>query len=289
MRGLSAVVATYQRDAPLRKLFDSLLQNECDCLEVIVVDQNKNNLIDNLIQEYAGSLNIKHLKIDVPNQSTARNYGAKYATYPLICFPDDDCWFDSNSIGRVLNHFDQKATTDLLIINWRQGPFSQSKSMTLTKERIFSYRAPITYSTYIMFFKTTVFFDLGCFEESIGIGKYIGSGEDTELLFRAARAGCAIYYDADTFVNHKYTPHTDRDPLALRVRQRGSGFMYRKFKLSYYVILRGFVSPLFKMIVCMNWKKSKAHYNMFRGRLEGFIYAVKENNATQKQITFNKS
>src|SRR5829696_4364432 len=186
MNGISAIVATYKRNVQLKKLFDSLISNQCDCLEIIVVDQNKDNLIDGLIIEYQQYLAISHFKIDVPNQSYARNYGAAKAKYPVICFPDDDCWFDNDSITKVLGFFERNKETDLLIINWHQNVLKNDRSMELTKAKIFSYKAPTSYSTYVLFFKRDVFFKLGCFMETIGLGRYIGSGEDTEVIFRAA-------------------------------------------------------------------------------------------------------
>lgn len=277
MTGISAIVATYKRSHQLKNLFDSLVSNHCDCLEVIIVDQNKDGLIDNLISEYSQHLTIEHLKIDVPNQSLARNAGAVRAKYPIICFPDDDCWFDNDSIAKILNDFERDKELELLIINWRQNPATNNESMALTKEKIFSYKAPATYSTYVLFFKRNVFFKLGCFMETIGLGRYIGGGEDTELIFRAAKHNFKMYYDADIFVNHNHTATVERNLQSIRSRQRGTGYIYSKYKLSYFVILRGFSSPFLKMITCMNFRNAQAHYNTFMARLEGFMYGMKEN------------
>lgn len=276
MIGISAIIATYKRETQLKQLFDSFVSNNCSGLEVIVVDQNKDNLIDALIAEYKSVLNITHLKIEVANQSYARNYGASYARHSLICFPDDDCWFDNDSINKILEHFQYNATTDLLIINWRQSPVASSQSMALSKKDIFSYKAPTNYATYVMFFKTEVFFRLGCFIETIGLGRYIGGGEDTELIFRTAKNGFKIYYEGSIYVNHKYTDSTERDLKSIRARQRGTGFVYSRFKLSRFVILRGFFAPFLKMIFSMNLRKSQVHYNIFMARMEGFMYGFKK-------------
>lgn len=275
MLGVSAIVATYKRNAPLKKLFDSLVLNNSSRLEVIVVDQNRDGLIDELVAEYNNALDIIHLKIEAPNQSYARNYGATHARYPLLCFPDDDCWFDDDSIAKVIDYFTLHINTDLLIINWRQSLVPDSGPTTLSKQKIFSYKAPTDYATYELFFRKEAFFRLGCFTETIGLGKYIGGGEDTELIFRTAKYGMTIHYDPSIYVNHKHTPITDRDFKSVRSRERGTGFVYAQFKLNHFVIARGFLSPLLRMVFCGNVTNSRIYYNVFMARMEGFIYGLK--------------
>src|SRR5688572_9200211 len=128
MQGISAVVATYRRRDELKRLFDSVLANSIANIELIVVDQNQDGLLDAVIQEYNTRLDILHLKMEVPNQSKARNFGATKAKYPVICFPDDDCWFEPDSLRKVQSYFDKNPATDLLIINWKQNPVVHTHS-----------------------------------------------------------------------------------------------------------------------------------------------------------------
>ena len=82
MIGLSAIVATYNRKKELERLLHSFVVNKYESLaEVIIVDQNKDHLIDDLIKVYRTQLTIKHLKCNEPNQSKARNFGASQAEF----------------------------------------------------------------------------------------------------------------------------------------------------------------------------------------------------------------
>ncbi|MBD0332383.1 MAG: glycosyltransferase family 2 protein [Chitinophagaceae bacterium] len=275
MEGISAIVATYNRKAELERLLKSLVSNNCDTLEVIIVDQNKNNLIDGLINEYSNLLSIKHIKIDVPNQSMARNIGAREAKYPIICFPDDDCWFEDNALNGIIKYFRENSQTDLLIINWNQNVNKASQSLRFTKRLIYSFRAPMGYNTYVIVFKKDAFFRLGCFNETIGLGQYIGSGEDSELIFRAAKNNLYIFHDTTIKVNHKYTPNLSRDLTSIRSRQRGIGYIYSKYLLFSFVPVRGLCSPLLSSLFCFDRKKTRAHFYTFLGRLEGLSYGFK--------------
>jgi glycosyltransferase involved in cell wall biosynthesis len=274
MKGISAVIATYRRKDELVRLFDSMVKNNIAELEAIVVDQNQDGLLDDVIEQYRSRLDILHLKMTEANQSKARNYGASKAKYPVVCFPDDDCWFEEDSLVKVQSFFDQSASTDILVINWKQNPVVHTGSSTLTKTEIFSFRA-VGYVTYVLFFNSGIFQKLGGFLETIGIGQYIGGGEDSELTFRAARQNLNIYYRADIAVNHKYIPILSRDLNTIRARQRAMGLMYAKYEVPKFVVFKGLTAPLLKMAFCMSKRKAMEYYNMFIGRKEGFVYGLK--------------
>jgi glycosyltransferase involved in cell wall biosynthesis len=273
MKGISAVVATYNRKTELENLFQSLLLSQFKEFELIIVDQNTDGLIDALVKEYQESLSIVHLKYGETNQSKARNYGAKQAKYPVVCFPDDDCWFDPDSFFKVVTHF-EKNQTDLLIVKWKQHPGFPSTSQKLHKKAIYSFRS-VGYATIVLFFRKEVLIALGGFTETIGIGQYIGGGEDSELTFRAVRNHLNIYYDASIYVNHKYAPINTRSQSIIRTRQRAMGMIYAQYDIPYHIIARGLASPLLKMVIPGNIKRSSEYYNMFLGRWEGFLYTMK--------------
>lgn len=274
MKGISAVVATYRRKDELGRLFDSVISNQLQQIEMIVVDQNQDGLLDELIASYRDRLDIVHIKMKEANQSKARNLGASKAKYPVVCFPDDDCWFENDSLVKVVQYFDENPTTDLLVINWKQNPVVHRESFPLTSRQVFSFRG-VGYVTYVLFFNQGIFQQLGGFMETIGIGKYIGGGEDSELTFRAASRGYKIYYHSGIAVNHKYIPITSRDLATIRARQRAMGLMYARYKVPSYVVFRGLAAPLLKMAFCMNRQKAREYYNMFLGRKEGLAYGLK--------------
>jgi glycosyltransferase involved in cell wall biosynthesis len=274
MKGISAVVATYQRKEELRRLFDSLIQSPTQNMELIIVDQNRNGLLDELIDAYRPLLQLKHLKLTEANQSRARNLGAAEAQYDIVCFPDDDCWFEPGAFAAVQDHFDGNPKTELLIINWAQAPRRIETSQVLKRNEVFSFRS-VGYVTYVQFYRIEAFRKLGGFLEDVGIGRFIGGGEDSELTFRALQRNMHVYYEASIRVNHHYIPVQTRAHHIIRARQRGMGMVYAAYDIPYHVILRGMLAPLFKMVTSMDRKRSGEFYNIFRGRLEGFVYTLR--------------
>jgi glycosyltransferase involved in cell wall biosynthesis len=287
MTGISAIVATYRRKTELKRLLDSIIENNCPHLELIIVDQNTDNLIDKLVADYSVKLDITHIKVTVANQSMARNIGAEKAKYSTLCFPDDDCWFESNALNKVSSHFQIRPSTDLLVINWKQNIINYHESSFLTKKEIFSFRS-VGYVTYVLFFKKEAFISLGGFIENMGLGQYIGGGEDTEITFRAADSAFAIYYDSSIDVNHKYTNIYDRALSSIRTRERGMGYLYGKYNLPYFIKIRGFIAPLVHMILSLDPKKWKAYYNIFMARLEGYMYVKKTEDIKKEKTDIRK-
>ncbi|TCJ19319.1 glycosyltransferase family 2 protein [Flaviaesturariibacter flavus] len=284
MKGISAVVATYQRKDELQRLFDSVLENIVPDLELIIVDQNRDGLLDELIESYSTVLSLKHIKLTEANQSRARNVGAAQARFGIICFPDDDCWFERGAFAAVERHFEENSDTELLIINWAQAPGRIETSQALTRNEVFSFRS-VGYVTYVQFYRAEAFRSLGGFLEDVGIGRFIGGGEDSELTFRALQRGMRVYYEAGIRVNHHYIPVQARAHHIIRARQRGMGMVYAAYDIPYYVIFRGMVAPLLKMVVAMNRKKSGEFYNIFRGRLEGFVYTLRNRRRQHRPAT----
>ncbi len=277
MRGISAVIATYKRREQLQVLLNSMVQNKVRCVEAIIADQNTDGLIDDIVEEYSQVLDIKHLKITEANQSKARNIGAEHAKYPVICFPDDDCWYEPDTLQKVIDHFeDDTQQTDLLIINWRQHPIQLPQSSPIEKKALFSFRA-VGYGTIVLYFKTEVFKKLGGFNETIGIGKYIGGGEDSELTFRAMSKKMKLYYSKEIGINHLYNPIITRDLSVIRTRQRAMGYLYAKYHVPYWVVLKGITAPFVKMIWSVSSaSKRRQFYNMCCARMEGFFYGLKK-------------
>lgn len=274
-------MATYRRKEELRRLFDSVLLQPPTLFELIIVDQNRDGLIDDLLEEYRSRLPLVHLRMEEANQSKARNLGAATARYELLCFPDDDCWFDTGALKGVQLHFERQPATDLLIINWVQNPYRHDLSGELRRKEVFSFRS-VGYVTYVQFYRREVFTSLGGFLDNVGIGQFIGGGEDSELTFRAVQRGLRVFYEAGIRVNHHYIPVQTRSHSVIRARQRGMGMVYAVYDIPYLVILRGMMAPLVRMVFSMNRKKSGEFYNIFRGRLEGFVHTLRQRRARRQ-------
>jgi len=90
---VSVIIATYRRADVLFDTVNSIMLNEYENYEVIVVDQTEDhpqkirNYLHELSNKYA---NFKYLKISIPNLPLARNIGRRFAKGDIIIYIDDD-------------------------------------------------------------------------------------------------------------------------------------------------------------------------------------------------------
>lgn len=104
---ISLVIATINRVKELENLFESLVKVEYEKqkLEVIIIDQNQDERLKKIIEEYKKYLRIKYIKSNIVGLSKNRNIGIKNSSGEIICFPDDDCQFLSDTLQNVYKEF----------------------------------------------------------------------------------------------------------------------------------------------------------------------------------------
>ena len=124
---LSIIIPVYNVEKYLRKCLDSVLDQDIDNYEIIVVNDGSKDNSQLIIDEYKE----KHPKIIKslikPNGglSSARNYGVKYAEGEYICFIDSDDYVEKNHYKKMLD-LAIKDNADLVVTDfeyvWENNP-----------------------------------------------------------------------------------------------------------------------------------------------------------------------
>lgn len=180
MTGLSLVVATCGRTRELRAFLDSLLSVTDSGVEVIIADQNPDDRVARILADHA--LPTRHLRLDRPNASAARNAGAALARHGWLGFPDDDCRFLPDTLHRLrqaLPHaplvtgvtVDETGTPNIL--RWRRdsgrfGAWDMWRCMTEST----------------LFLQKPLFTAIGGFDPAFGPGAPFPAAEGAEMLLR---------------------------------------------------------------------------------------------------------
>ena len=105
---LSFIVPVYNIEKYLRKCVDSLLAQEYEDYEIILVDDGSPDGCPAICDTYAAD----HEKIHVIHQengglSAARNAGLKVAKGEYICFVDSDDYWESNVLGGLMTQIER--------------------------------------------------------------------------------------------------------------------------------------------------------------------------------------
>jgi glycosyltransferase involved in cell wall biosynthesis len=96
----SLIVPTIARTNELKRLLESLAQQEFCDYEVILVDQNYDDRIQEVVDEFVDRVPL--IRVSCPKgASKARNVGLSLAIGEIIAFPDDDCWYSPGLLRNI--------------------------------------------------------------------------------------------------------------------------------------------------------------------------------------------
>lgn len=277
MRGISFIMATVGRVAEVSECIASLARQTCRDFELIVVDQNKDARLVPVLEEAAQhGFPIKHLRQDVPNQCIARNSGIAVAAHDVVAFPDDDCWYDSDVVEKVLRRMAQQDQPDGVVIRWQEAAPVGKEPHVVSGKKLRQFREVDT-SMIVMLFRRELFATMEGFDVQFGLHSWYGGGEETDLILRFLSANRRVVYEPDILVHHPLksklaTAAPAEQFRRFRSRSRGVGGLYAKHRLALYVVARGLVVPWFRAIVFFFRPQFAAmHAGIAIGRLEGFI------------------
>ena len=201
--GISIIIPTLGRKKELYDLLESIrLTVDRLCYEIIIVDQNRDGLLNDLLQT-AGNLPIQHCLVPFSGLAQARNFGIKKAAMPYLFFADDDMRFLPGALQRSWDFLENNkefwAVSGCMIDenNSRAVSCFASGAHKLDLKRHF--RGYFIESS-ILFRKKL--FDEYEFDESLGCGRFHGAEEGADLLFRVLSDGKSIYYDPEVKYHH---------------------------------------------------------------------------------------
>ncbi|MDP2881242.1 MAG: glycosyltransferase family A protein [Azonexus sp.] len=253
----SLILATLGRTDDVGQVIRSLAAQSDRRFELIVVDQNPDDRLQPYLQEgMRAGLDLKHLRLDRPSLSGARNLGLSIASGEIVAFPDDDCWYEPDTIKNMLATFEVTPSLDGVIGHWVEQAAAQNripKSELLSNADWRCFRGGNA-SSITLFIKRKLLTELGGFDERFGVGQWYGAAEETDFILRALASGARLQSTPDVCVHHRFSTlpaiRLLEECRNARKRARGTGGIYAKHRLDVWVVVRGlfapFVTPLFK-------------------------------------------
>lgn len=271
----SLVVATLGRDREVAELFDSLLAQGRQDLEVIVVDQNEDDRLGAIEAAYASRLRVRRLRSAIRNANNARNLGLRHARGEIVTFPDDDCLYPPGVLDRVDAAFAADPSLHVLT-----GP-AASPEGGLGSGRWRAESGPIDLGNvwtsvieFNLFLRRGTALALGGFDEGMGPGSRFGSAEGNDLVCRAIALGVGARYDAALRIVHPDKRLTDIAVERAERYGRGLGFALRRNRAPVATRLTFLLRPLGGVAVSLlrgRMHDAGYYWMTFRGRLAGLM------------------
>ena len=271
----SLLMATVGRTKELHGFLASLREQTYRDFELLVVDQNPDDRLRPVLEEYKSEFPILHLRTDVRGLSRARNLGLKFVSGELLAFPDDDCQYPLNLLATVARTF---ASRELDGVTGRSvdkrgetssGRFAAEPGLV---DKFNVWGRGISY---------TIFVRAGSvrglrFDEDLGAGAGTtwGSGEETDYLLRLLERGARVEYDPNLVVVHSsFVPPYDAEARRKAYAYGcGMGHLLRRHGYPWQVKGVRLARPLGGAVLSvagLRVAKAGYHWSIFRGRLKG--------------------
>ncbi|WP_219642109.1 glycosyltransferase family A protein [Cohnella sp. CFH 77786] len=274
---VSLILATVDRLAEVENFLEKLDLQTYRNFELIIVDQNEDDRLVPIIERCRAKFDILRLR-SPRGLSRARNVGLQHVTGDIVSFPDDDCWYEPDLLGRAVLLFDRNPKA--LIITGRSidacGNDAVGKFDTVEGyvDKINVWRRAVSFT---IFLKKEAADAIGGFDEEIGVGAgtIYHSGEETDYLLRALNQ-FSVYYYPDLTVRHpnplkQFTPQIIR-----RAYRYGCGFgkVVTKHQYTARFKIGALLKPFLGMMLfwtAFQFPKSMYYWNSFKGRLRGML------------------
>lgn len=252
---ISLVLATYGTGHDLDRFFDSVIAQDDDRVEIIVVDQNATDEVRDLCKRYANELTIRHMTAQ-PGLSRARNVGIARCRGAIIAFPDDDCWYPAGLLAAVRQQFARDPDLDGMTCRCtdehgrlaaggdgrRPGP--------ITKHNVWMRGVSAT-----LFLRADTVRRVGFFDESLGLGSSTDfkSGEETDYILRVIAMGGRMIYLPSLRVFHPLPPTGCTSGGVARSWSYGLGWgrVLRKHRYDPLQLVYHFAYPLLGSLVAL--------------------------------------
>ena len=273
---ISLILATIQRTEEVEYFLCKLLEQTYKEIEVILVDQNFDDRLITIIHKIKDRIPIIHINSQ-PGLSKARNIGLPYAKGEIIAFPDDDSWYPPDLLATIIEFFSNYLDWDGItgtassgknessIWKWDRDP----GRCTLTN--VWQRGMSIT-----CFLTRRVIDTIGLFDKELGLGSPTPwqSGEETDYLIRAIKAGYHIQYLPDLLVHHLDTlpDYTEQVIQKAYFSGCGMGHVLQKHSYPFLYSLSTVVRPLLsatRAIVNGHPKKATYFKAIAHGRWQG--------------------
>ena len=176
---ISMVMGTLNRKELMERAVESILAQSYTDFEIIIVDQSE-EINEDVEKKDA---RIKYVHISEKGLSLARNIGLKMASGDIIGLMDDDAVYEHSILGDVSEIFSENDKIGFIsgqIIDINNMGKEQKSAPQRALNQINFFRHCLSAALFIR--KQTIsglFFD-----EDLGIGRYLGSAEESDIVLQ---------------------------------------------------------------------------------------------------------
>jgi glycosyltransferase involved in cell wall biosynthesis len=197
MPRFSLIVPTAGRTAEVRKLLTSIVAQNRNDLELIVVDQNDDDRIVPLLETLPSCIAVMHLRQEEKGSPVARNAGLAAASGEIIAFPDDDCWYPIDLLNRIDDWFNAHSEYAVLAVGALDNEGLSSGNRWV--QNACDIRPLNAMRTT---FASSLFISAVQAARSLRFDPKLPAGEETDFILRLLATGLRGRFDRSLHIHH---------------------------------------------------------------------------------------
>jgi hypothetical protein len=205
------IIATRNRPHDLRRVLESLTQQTFTDFKVLVVDQSDDVTENGSMIAALGDDRFHHIPTATRGKSRALNEALlSHSSATRLVFTDDDCDMLPSWLDTVCDAFHRHPSAGIIFGSLVPIPHDPSEvfvpGIEFNEERVFD--APLLRSHGLlgmganMAIPRTTFEQVGLFDNDLGPGGVLFTGEECELMYRCSGSGLSIVQEPSVTVRH---------------------------------------------------------------------------------------
>jgi glycosyltransferase involved in cell wall biosynthesis len=268
---MNLIMATLGRSDEIIILLDSLLSQSYKNFDLTIVDQNDDDRVEKIYNQYKDKLDLLYYQCDKKGLSLGRNIGLKHISGDIIAFPDDDCEYEINTLEKVVGFFEKNPDYGFYTCNTKEKNGTNAVFETKKKNCDIGILNLLNVGISFTIFVRSETFAGFSFDEKLGVGAAFGSGEESDLLLYLIKNKQKGKYHAGHYIFH---PGKTETPQRVYSYSLGFGALFKKALLVYrlYPLFFIFLYRISRNIVKLCLRPGdKIARALVAGRLNGFL------------------
>jgi glycosyltransferase involved in cell wall biosynthesis len=214
---IAAIICTHNRDRYLGAAIDSLLVQDYNDCEVIVIDNASDDRTAEVVKERLDNPRLRYIYEPTLGLSVARNRGAKETNAPILAYLDDDAVASPQWLGVFVEAYQKNeklaiagGKVDLILPEGRTIPDWLSQELSgalgyydLGDEIVYITQSGLTPRGLNYSLRRSFLENIGGFDPNLGrVGKNLLSNEELYMTELALKNGWQVAYLPKAFARH---------------------------------------------------------------------------------------
>lgn len=206
---VSVIISTLNQPYYIKTAVASILRNNYQNFEVLIIDQSTDDLTKSIAQSYLKQDNrIRYFHVSTKGKSRGLNYGIRMSEGKIVAITDSDCQVSEDWIEKIIFVFNRFPDVDIVYgtvipeIDHEKKWFVPGN---ILEDRVFSGPRSKIFALTMganMAIRKRVFENIGYFDELLGAGGVFCGGEEVDFSYRALKKGYKVAHSSKVTLTH---------------------------------------------------------------------------------------